>query len=319
MKRLKKILVIALFILGVIGVIWGIDKFKVQSEKFKVAEEQKIEEPLKFAVMGDIHSDWENFRKALEKAKRDMRVGPAFAEASARQGFVIVVGDLTTIGKKSELLAAKKILNESGLKYYVIPGNHDVWWGRQYKKDVWGEVFGESFTSFKATEPQSNPPDGEAGKEIKFILINNGDGVGGINKFKVQKPVPSLSRDEKLKVDEEETQMEWIEKETEECLKIYCLVFMHMPLNHPSSLHVMGEGNAKVASETGELVRLLVNNKVKKVFAGHLHFSSSYELDDLRTTIVGAVTRERNFQSPKFLEVNLQDGKLEEKEVFLTP
>jgi len=299
MKFLKRVLILLL----TVGIIWGIREvgphFAPLWRGFEGAGEvekknYKGEKPSRFAVMSDVHSDWENFQKALEKAKTDMEIGPSFVPpvggTTAGKGFVIITGDLTTIGTKNELLEAKKILEESGLRYYVIPGNHDVWWGRKYKRDVWEEVFGESFESFRE--------DG-----AKFILINNGDAVGGINQFKVQSS--------KFKVDEEETQMDWLKKETEECLKVYCLVFMHIPLNHPNSLHVMGEESPLVASEAAELINL-------EVFAGHLHFSSSYELDGLKTTIVGAVTRDRNLQSPKFLEVWEENGNSRKEDVFLS-
>lgn len=284
MKFLRQILIFTLIIFGVIGVIWGIwgnkgfGGFKGFGGRVRVELTKPPEEKtLKFAVMGDIHSDWENFRRALKQTK----------EGEGFEGFVIVVGDLTTIGKKSELLEAKKILDESGLKYYVIPGNHDLWWGSKYKRDVWREVFGESFTSFKI-------------KETKFILVNNG-GIEGVEGYGGKKG----------------NQAVWLKKETEECPKIYCLVFLHMPLNHPTSLHVMGEGNTLVASEAGRVRELLGKYGVREIFAGHLHFSSSYELDGLRTTIVGAVVSERNFQSPKFLEIEMWDEELRKKEVFV--
>jgi len=274
MKLLKRILFLSL----AIGVIWGFWGAWGRPEKGRrePAKKEIAEKSLRFVVMSDVHSDWKNFQKALETVK-------------GSEGLVIITGDLTTIGTKNELIEAKKILDESGLRYYVIPGNHDVWWGRKYKKDVWGEVFGDSFKSFKEGE-------------TKFILINNGDalqgfeGVGGNG----------------------EKQMDWLKEETAECPKIYCLVFMHMPLNHPNSLHVMGEENPLVASEAGEIKELLKKNGVKEIFAGHLHFSSSYEIDGLRTTIVGAVTSDRNLQSPKFLEVQWEDGQLKKQEVFLT-
>lgn len=278
MKFFKKVLVLILIIGIIIGGIWGIGKFKVQSEKLKVAEEQKTEEPIKFAVMSDIHSDWENFRKALIKAKGDF---------GGDGGFVIITGDLTTLGKKSELLEAKKILDESGLKYYVIPGNHDIWWGRKFKEDLWKEVFGKSFLSFK---------DGG----VKFILINNADGVGGFRGF-----------------GDIVGQMIWLENEAKECLRVYCLVFMHMPLNNPNSLHVMGEDNPKVTSEAKDLIKLFVADNVKDIFAGHLHFSSSYELSGLKTTIIGAVSSDRNVQSPKFVEVTWENGKVQSEEIFV--
>ncbi len=292
MKFFKKVLVLILIIGIIIGGIWGIGKFKVQSEKLKVAEEQKTEEPIKFAVMSDIHSDWENFRKALVKAKEDL---------GGDEGFVIITGDLTTLGKKSELLEAKKILDESGLKYYVIPGNHDIWWGRKFKEDLWKEVFGKSFLSFTTSSRRSAGLRGASkDSEVKFILINNADGEGGFEGF-----------------GDIVGQMIWLENEAKECLRVYCLVFMHMPLNNPNSLHIMGEGNPKVASETGELKKLFVQDQIKEIFAGHLHFSSSYELEGLKTTIVGAVTSERNAQSPKFIEVTLNNGQIISTDVFV--
>lgn len=292
MKFLKRVLVLLLTVGVAVGVIWKIREIRETRLRPDVHRDfgEAKEKPLGFAVMSDIHSDWNNFRKALEKEKNDVGF-----ERDER--FVIITGDLTTIGKKSELLEAKKILDENGLKYYVIPGNHDIWWGRKYKQDLWGEVFGKSFQSFKN--------DG-----YKFVLVNNGDGIGEFSNIKNKK--------EKIKnKDEELGQMDWIKKETEECLKVYCLVFMHIPLNHPNSLHVMGEENPIVASEAAQLIRLFVDNKVQEVFAGHLHFSSSYELDGLKTTIVGAVTADRNFQSPKFLEVVMENGNIEKRDVFL--
>ena len=64
-------------------------------------------------------------------------------------------------------------------------------------------------------------------------------------------------------------------------------------------------------------MEILKNNGVREIFAGLLHFSSSYELDGLKTNIVGAVTSERNFQSPKFLEVSAQNGNIKQEEVFV--
>ena len=234
------------------------------------------EKPLKFAVMADIHLDTENLKMGVEKAKKD------------QVEFIIITGDLTSLGKRDELLKIKKVLDDGGIKYYVVPGNHDLWASQQFKANIFREVFGKDFQSFKE--------DG-----TKFILVNDG-GYGGIRG---------------VRGSEGEGQGEWLEKELEECLQITCLVFMHIPLNHPNSLHVMGEENEKVTEEAKRWVKLFVQEKVKEVFAGHLHYSSSYELDGLRTTVVGAISKDRNLQSPKFLEVLEEAVELEPKEVFV--
>lgn len=278
MKFYKKTLVFVFLVLGIAITYLGVrtsGQRKVIFEKAAEVVTQTKENSIKFAVMSDIHSDWDNFRTALKMAKED------------RMPFVIVTGDLTTIGKREELSEGKKILEESGLRYYVIPGNHDVWYDRRTNNDYFAEVFGETFTSFKV-------------ENIQFILINNGDYINGLEGLK-----------------ENEGQKSWLTKEAEKCLQITCLIFMHMPLNHPSSIYVMGQETPKVATEAALVKELLVKNKVKKIFAGHLHYSNSYNLDGLQTSIVGAVAKDRNVQSPKFTEVTVSGSNISTKEIFL--
>lgn len=279
MKFWKKSLILGSLVLGILAICLGVKASK-ESREFErqAAEQAKViaKKPLKFAVMADIHSDTENLQRALLKAKED------------RVDFVILAGDLTSLGKKEELLEVKNILGKSGLKYFVIPGNHDLWASQKFKTNIFQEVFGKDFQSFKVAEPQNGR------EEIKFILVNNGGDEG-------------IGKGESV----------WLKKELLECPVITCLVFMHIPLNHPTSLHIMGETNPEVASTAGEWVKLLVASQVKEVFTGHLHFSSSYEIDGLKTTVVGAITAERNFQSPKFLEVWEEKEKLAEKEIFV--
>lgn len=265
-----------LFVLGLVLILVGVGFLKI-GRVYRVEKEEEEEKVFKVAVVSDVHGDWENLNKALKKAKTE------------GVWKVILLGDLTTIGKKEELLKAKAILDQTGVDYSAVPGNHDIWWGRKYKKDVWEEVFGESFTAFEK--------DG-----FEFILINNGDGIRGIDFYKNGFG---------------ESQGKWLEGQLPECLKIACLIFAHIPFNHPYSFHIMGEESGMVASEGAVLKKELVKNQVKEVFAGHLHFSSSYEMEGLKTTVVGALTRERNLQSPKFLILVFKGKEIEKKEIFL--
>ncbi len=277
MKFFRRLLFLA--VIG--GLVWIGLFHQVEVKRFFFSApppKAPVEKPLKFAVMGDIHLDAKNFKIALEKAKAD------------GEDFVIVVGDLTSLGTKDELLAMKKILDESGLEYYTIPGNHDLWSGNPQKANLFREVFGPDFQSFKKAE-------------TKFILVDNGSFLG----IKA------------MKGEDGQNQGEWLQGEVKECLVIDCLVFMHIPLNHPRSLHIMGEENTPVMLEAKEWVKTLVENKVKEVFAGHLHFYSQYNLDGLETTVVGAITGPRNLQSSKFLEVVKEDKNLVKREVFLNP
>jgi hypothetical protein len=49
--------------------------------------------------------------------------------------------------------------------------------------------------------------------------------------------------------------------------------------------------------------------------AGHLHYASSYELGGIRTDIVGAISRERNNQSPRYTELMIGKYSIERKVV----
>ena len=61
-----------------------------------------------------------------------------------------------------------------------------------------------------------------------------------------------------------------------------------------------------------------VDNKVQELFAGHIHFLSSYELDGLLTNTVGAVYTDKGTVDSRFLEVkvNIPDITLSKKELF---
>jgi 3',5'-cyclic AMP phosphodiesterase CpdA len=275
MKLFRRLLFLA--IIG--GLVWISLFYQAEVRRFffpSPPSEAPVEKPLEFAVMSDIHLDAGNFKIALEKAKAD------------GEDFVIIVGDLTSLGKKEELSAMKKILDESGLKYYAIPGNHDLWASNQKKGNLFRQVFGPDFQSFKRDN-------------FKFILVDNG----------------SFSGIDAILGEDGQSQGVWLKKELVECPQIDCLVFMHIPLNHPRSFHIMGEENPQVALEAKKWAEVLVESEVKEVFAGHLHFFSSYTLDGLETTVVGAITGNRNPQSPKFLRVIEEGSKLDQKEVFL--
>lgn len=148
----------------------------------------------------------------------------------------------------------------------------------EYSKKNFGEVFGKNYQSFIKGN-------------IKLILIDNSywKGLG-------------------------EEQKKWVENEVSECRVLICLAIMHKPLNNLFSKHVMGENNEKTTEEAAWLRQLLINSGVRQIEAGHLHYASSYELEGIRTDIVGAVSRERNNQTPRYTEIMIK-GDIIEREV----
>lgn len=66
------------------------------------------------AIMSDVHEDTQNLEKALKMAK------------SEGVGTVFLLGDATNYGDVVTLQKVKNVLDNSGLYYYVLPGDHDI-------------------------------------------------------------------------------------------------------------------------------------------------------------------------------------------------
>lgn len=216
---------------------------------------------LKVAIMADIHSDAEQLEKMLFKAKEN------------GSELIIVAGDLIEREGDSELIKMKTILDKSGLKYAVIPGD------REKNLNNFKDVFGGDYQKV------------EIGK-VKFILINNSSWHG-------------LGVEQKM----------WIESAVSDCREKTCLAIMHKPINNLFSTQIMGEGNQKVVDEAKWLVQLLIKSGVKRIEAADLHYSTSYELEGIRTDIVGAISRLDNLQSSRYTELMISENSIERRVV----
>ncbi len=265
-----------LAVLVLLLVIWGSYKNSErnvteidQSKEEFLNNEEGGGEDLKFSVMADVHSKFDNWKELLKVAKE--RGG----------GFVILAGDLVTEGRKSEFMEAKRVLDESEVEYYVIPGNYDWRWGESKGRNEYGEVFGSDYFSFK-----------KGG--VKFLMINNG-GYLGLG----------------------EKQWEWLRSEVGECQEYFCIGVMHMPLNHNFLTDVMGRENQKLKSEASELLMVLRDGGVKDIITGHMHYSTSYEIEGIRTYIVGAVGEHKNPQGSRYTEFEIRNNKLYRQVVTL--
>jgi len=280
-RKTLKISLLVLVALGLAGVAWFLARPKIaqapdSSQPVEVVSTQS-QTPLKFAVLSDIHSDLTNLSKALTKVKTD------------GDQFIIVTGDLTEVGTLKELTAVKTALDQSGLTYYAVPGNHDYWQSRNLSQPLFQQIFGYTYTSLTFSNHG-----GKIAADYELVLVDNGDDYKGIDG----------------------AQGQWLASQLATCHVVTCLVFMHEPLSHPTGPHVMGETTPAVAAQVPGLVKELVDANVKELFVGHLHYSSHYTKDGLTTTIVGAVTKDRNWQTPRFLEVTLEQP-LGEREVVI--
>lgn len=226
----------------------------------------------KFLLIADSHTDNVNLAKAIEQAKS---VYPDLK-------FIIGLGDYSEVGTIAELKKAKAVFDTSGLRYFLIPGDHDLWDCRNRDLEsvsCFREVFGPSYQSFEFDE-------------FKFLLLDNSDDYQGFS----------------------DSEKQWIENELERIKQSSfkgVLVFLHEPLFHPSSEHVMGKIENTLKQQARDLIFELKDGGVKKVFAGDTHFFSEYNepVTGLSMVTAGAVSSERNPQTPRFIVVSVfEDG-----------
>lgn len=232
---------------------------------------------LRFLIVADSHSDNINLKEALSQSKEGIK-------------FVIGLGDYTEVGTIDELNKAKQEFDSSGLRYFLVPGDHDLWDSRNRSlppNENFRQVFGPSYQSF--TEGN-----------FRLILLYNSDNYRGL----------------------EAEQMNWLDSELKSANSNgeQILVFLHEPLYHPSSDHMMGRVEPSLKDQAQQLISKLSEHNVKKVFAGDTHFFTEYveAKTSLPMVTIGAVSSLRNPQLPRFAIVSVyEDGstKVEDVEV----
>lgn len=231
-------------------------------------EKTQASDVFKFALVADIEGNDRGLASALDQAK-----------ASGSQ-FVIALGDLTQFGSKEDLAAVKKVLDDSHLSYYAVPGDHDLPASRSDGKSAtsyFKEVFGDNFREFKYDDTQ-------------FVLVDNSDIYTGID----------------------DAQWFWLSNILKKNPPRLRLVFAHKTPYHPTSAEkVMGAEKPEVAAQAKQFLSLLEGSKVGGYFSGDTHYFASFPAPDnsFKITTVGAIVNDRNVQTPRFALVSVRsDG-----------
>lgn len=226
---------------------------------------------LKVCFLADSHNDSENLVKGLSLCK------------AKKPDFAIFLGDYTAVGSEKELTDAKKIMDASGIKYYSIPGDHDLYNSEGVAN--FESIFGKSYREV-------------ASEKFSFILVDNSDNYKGVN------------------ADE----LVWFYDKLKPSKK-FTYVVMSNPVYNYANFKVMGENSEKVSTQKDEILKKIQESDVKAVFSGDNHLSST-SADTVRLGlthyVVGALTRDRNLQTPRFsFGVFYDNGDLEYSEVVL--
>lgn len=240
------------------------------------------ESPLlfRFLLISDSHNNNTNLEKAINQAK------VSFPDLQ----FIIGLGDYTDVGTVEELKNAKKVFDSSALRYFLIPGDHDLWDCRNRQLPptaCFKQVFGPAYQSFVFDD-------------FQFLLLDNSDNYIGFDSG----------------------QLKWITGELEKTKNGTkgIFVLLHEPLYHPSSDHFMGRVEPKLKLQAQSLTFQLKAAGVKKIFSGDTHVFGEFEepVTKLSMVTVGAVAIERNPQASRFGVVSVsEDGstKVEDVEI----
>lgn len=259
MKKLLALFILAaIFVFGSFYFRGGVKQI-FSRQQVKGAVTAVAKQPiLRIGLVADSENDNEDLKQALVQLK------------SLDVKFVIGLGDWSSTGTIDELARAKEIFEESGLGYYLTPGDHDLWDSRNRGEDAlanYNKVFGGSSRILDEGE-------------IRIVIVDNSDIYKGISQSdweilnsKLQAPNSKLT-----------------------------FVFAHKTPFHPESAHIMGEDNAKVAGQAKDFLNLLQIGKVDGFFSGDMHFFAKFNSPDasVKMTTIGAVEKDRNFQGPRF-------------------
>ena len=215
----------------------------------------------------------ENLVWSQVKDRADNQLIQLFEQAkSLGAEYLVHTGDWTTVGTVAQLNEQKRIFDQENIAYYGTMGDHDRW---QSGTQNFEQVLGKTYKSFER-------------HGIHHILLDASDIENGLYK----------------------EEMDWLEKDLQTAGNKPILIFMHLPIYHPTSDRTISNkaGSSEGRSSGSERFLKLISGKhIIAMFSGDHHLSSSYTepTTSAKIFISGAVTRERNLQKPRFSLVEI--------------
>lgn len=243
--------------------------------------------------LSDIHFGREN-REALEAV--------ATFAARIRPDAVIVAGDLTQKGRKSEFAAARDWLTGLGIQVIAAPGNHDtpllhlparaVRPFRRYEKYLDGmDAVGKLIEL--------------AGGQVRIAALNTARGVQGRLNW-ADGVIDLEDLDASLKLLAEGPETAWR------------LLICHHPLDEP--------GLSQVAVDTrrgGEALRRCAAAHVDAIFTGHIHDAFAHAIGTTRRPMVqmgsGTLSTRLRATQPSFCVVQIEGDRMTQDVLTIDP
>lgn len=167
---------------------------------------------------------------------------------------MVDTGDVSESGSRDELMLYMNLVDESGLEFHTVPGNHDV--GSGGVSQEYEEIIGPYYYSFDY-----------AGDH--FVIVDNADDQTGID----------------------DSQMQWLGEDLAASNGMrHQFVFAHIPIADarlPSG-HVSGEKGGEGLRSGRQLVELAGDSpNVEAFFFGHIHAYLAYQIGGIDAFVTG--------------------------------
>ena len=191
-----------------------------------------------FMVCGDPQNNYAVFDRIL---------------AAARSvDFLIIAGDLTGSGTPTEFGTFTEAMRNSGVRYYCVPGNHDVATGPA--EQIYASYLGPTHQSFDY-------------QNSHFLLIDNSSPELGFYPSERSWAAADLQAARKRNPE-------------------HVIAVCHVPPGYQYSLNP-AEAGARGEQANGSLAPVLSQGGVEELFCGHLHGYARENDDGLPITITG--------------------------------
>lgn len=258
-----------------------VEDFSAQVDPVKVTtphEAKKIS--YSFALISDVHNNTDGLRETVRGIN------------NTNVDFVIGVGDYSNIGTEGELKKIKVELDKLEKPFYVLPGDHDLWNGRDKKNEpkyYFNKIFGDQKKSLSH-------------KGSLIVLLDNADLYYGVEQKELEGALEEINKTKESTV----------------------IIISHKAIYHPLTIHRMGYiQEDKVATPYNQALMItdkltkLIDKKIHLVH-GDLHSSSSFKgpSDNILNHTIGALSKEKNFQGPRYAIGDIfEDGSLKIKDI----
>ena len=192
----------------------------------------------RFIVCGDPQNNYEVYSKVLEAAKS--------------VEFLIIAGDMTGSGTTTEFANFVSAMEGSGVRYYCVPGNHDV--ATSPVDQNYREYLGAPYQSFNH-------------QNSHFVLIDNGTPERGFYPAERQ----------------------WVKSDLGAARQggfEHIFAICHVPPGYPYSRRPDPAQEAGMEANK-VLIPTLAEGGVEELFCGHYHAYKQFEEDGVLVTITG--------------------------------